>query len=127
MDVRPSLDGAPLDLEARDDVMAFCAAEAETVLRRHDDAVIERVPEGLIAVFGARETHEDQGLRAVRAATALQRRLAEVARDVGVQLELRVGVTAGTALVTAPDGLPSGEVVAAATQVARTAAPASWP
>ena len=71
VDVRPSLDGAPLDLEARDDVMAFCAREAETILLRHGDPVIERVPEGLIAVFGARETHEDEGLRAVRAATAL--------------------------------------------------------
>ena len=55
--------------------MRCCADEAETVLRRHGDPVVERLPDGLVAVFGTRASHEDEGVRAVRAATALQRRL----------------------------------------------------
>ena len=51
------------------------------MLRRHGDPVVERLPDGLVAVFGSRASHEDDGLRAVRAATALQRRLIEFERE----------------------------------------------
>src|SRR6185503_13793719 len=93
-----------LDPEVLDDVMRRGADEAATVLRRHGEPVIERLPDGLVAVFGTRASHEDDGLRAVRAARALERRLAELQREhEGVPVEVGLGVSAGTALVTAPD------------------------
>ena len=119
-DVRCAEGGPPLDPEVLEDVMRRCADEAETVLRRHGDPVVGRLPDGLVAVFGTRASHEDDGLRAVRAATALQRRIGQLA-DETVPLDVRVGVTAGTALVTSHDALPAGEVVGAASRLARAA------
>jgi DNA-binding SARP family transcriptional activator len=107
------------DVEVQDGMLALAGDELAHVLARHGDPVIEPVPEGLIAVFGATRTHEDDCLRAVRAATALQRR----ATALGLPLDVRAAVTAGTVLVTARGGLPSGGPVAAAARAARGARP----
>ncbi len=119
-DVRCAESVGPLDPEVLEEVMRCCSDEAETVLRRHGDPVVERLPDGLVAVYGTRASHEDDGLRAVRAATALQRRLGELQWET-VPLDVRLGVTAGTALVTGHDGLPAGDVVGAASRLAREA------
>jgi DNA-binding SARP family transcriptional activator len=119
-DVRCAESVGPLDPEVLEEVMRCCSDEAATVLRRHGDPVVERLPDGLVAVYGTRASHEDDGLRAVRAATALQRRLGELQRE-AVPLDVRLGVTAGTALVTGHDALPSGDVVGAASRLAREA------
>ena len=119
-DVRCAESVGPLDPEVLEEVMRCCSDEAETVLRRHGDPVVERLPDGLVAVFGTRASHEDDGVRAVRAATALQRRLGELQWE-AVPLDVRLGVTAGTALVTGHDTLPSGDVVGAASRLAREA------
>jgi DNA-binding SARP family transcriptional activator/tetratricopeptide (TPR) repeat protein len=119
-DVRCAEDVGTLDPEVLEEVMRCCSDEAETVLRRHGDPVVGRLPEGLVAVYGTRASHEDDGLRAIRAATALQRRLGELQRE-AVPLDVRLGVTAGIALVTGHDALPSGDVVGAASRLAREA------
>ncbi len=112
--------GGTLDPEVLEEVMRCCSDEAEATLRRHGDPVVERLPDGLVAVFGTRASYEDDGLRAVRAATALQRRIGELQWE-AVPLDVRLGVTAGIALVTGPDALPSGDVVGAASRLAREA------
>ena len=119
-DVRCAESVGTVDPEVLEEVMRCCSDEAATVLRRHGDPVVERLPDGLVAVFGMRASHEDDGLRAVRAATALQRRLGELESE-AVPLDVRLGVAAGTALVTSPDALPSGDVVGAASRLAREA------
>jgi DNA-binding SARP family transcriptional activator len=119
-DVRCAESVGTLDPEVLEEVMSCCSEEAETVLRRHGDPVVERLPDGLVAVFGTRASHEDDGLRAVRAATALQRRLGELQWE-AVPLDVRLGVSSGIALVTGHDALPSGDVVGAASRLAREA------
>ncbi|HVD59176.1 MAG TPA: BTAD domain-containing putative transcriptional regulator, partial [Thermoleophilaceae bacterium] len=119
-DVRCADGVGPIDPEVLEDVMRCCTDAAATVLRRHGDPVVERVPDGLVAVFGTRASHEDDGLRAVRAATALQRRLCQLDGET-MPLDVRLGVTAGTALVTGHDALPAGDVVGAASRLAREA------
>ena len=119
-DVRCAESVGTLDPEVLEEVMRCCSDEAATVLRRHGDPVVQRLPDGLVAVFGTRASHEDDGLRAVRAATALQRRLGELEWE-AVPLDVRLGVTAGTALVTRHGTLPSGDVVGAASRLAREA------
>jgi DNA-binding SARP family transcriptional activator len=119
-DVRCAESVGTLDPEVLEEVMRCCGDEAETVLRRHGDPVVERLPDGLVAVFGTRASHEDDVLRAVRAATALQRRVGELQWE-SVPLDVRLGVTAGIALVTNNDALPSGDVVGAASRLAREA------
>jgi hypothetical protein len=120
-DVAAGLEPAATRLAtAPESVLRCCAEEAATMLRRHGDPVVERLPDGLVAVYGTRASHEDDGLRAVRAATALHRRLGELHWE-SVPLDVRLGVTAGTALVTGHDTLPSGDVVGAASRLAREA------
>jgi DNA-binding SARP family transcriptional activator/tetratricopeptide (TPR) repeat protein len=119
-DVRCADGVGPIDPEVLEDVMRCCTDAAASVLRRHGDPVVERVPDGLVAVFGTRASHEDDGLRAVRAATALQRRLCQLDGET-TPLDVRLGVTAGTALVTGHDALPAGDVVGAASRLAREA------
>ena len=92
----------PLDPEVLEEVMRCCSDEAATVLRRHGDPVVERLPDGLVAVFGI--AGEPRGRRAARgpgrhrAPAAAGRARARGA----CALDVRLGVTAGTALVTEP-------------------------
>ena len=129
-DVRATERGAPLDPEVLHDVMERCHAAMEAVAHRHGGPARELRGYGMIAAFGAPVAHEDDALRAAHAALALRERLAEIAtalaRDRGIELDARGGVTAGTALIAdrpRPGVLPLGDVVEAAARLARDAAP----
>ena len=121
---------APLDPEVLHEVMERCHAAMEAVAHRHGGPARELRGYGMIAAFGAPVAHEDDALRAAHAALALRERLAEIAtalaRDRGIDLDARAGVTAGTALIadsSPPGRLPLGDVVEAAARLARDAAP----
>ena len=129
-DVRATERGAPLDPEVLREVMERCHAAMEAVAHQHGGPVRELRGNGMIAAFGAPVAHEDDALRAAHAALALRERLAEIAaalaRDRGIELDARAGVTAGTALIadtSRPGRLPLGDVVEAAAPLARDAAP----
>jgi len=129
-DVRATARGTPLDPEVLHDVMERCHAAMDAVAHRHGGPVREMRGSGMIAAFGAPVAHEDDALRAVRAALALRGRLTVIASALaserGIALDARAGVTAGTALIadaSQPGRLPLGDVVEAAAQVARDAAP----
>src|SRR5438045_9559685 len=59
-----------------------------------------------MAVFGIPELHEDDALRAVRAATELRQALAERNQDLERDLDVRIGIRVGsnTGEVVAGDG-----------------------
>ena len=129
-DVRATERAAPLDPEVLGEVMERCHAAMEAVAHQHGGPVRELRGSSMIAAFGAPIAHEDDALRAAHAALALQERLAEIAaslaRDRGIELDARIGVTAGTALIadsSRPGRLPLGDVVDAAARLARDAAP----
>jgi class 3 adenylate cyclase/tetratricopeptide (TPR) repeat protein len=129
-DVRATERGTPLDPEVLGEVMEHCHAAMEAVAHQHGAPVRELRGYGMIAAFGAPIAHEDDALRAAHAALALRERLAEIAttlaRDRGIELDARAGVTAGTALIadsSRPGRLPLGDVVEAAARLARDASP----
>ena len=78
-----------------------------------------------MAVFGAPVAHEDDPERAVRAALSIRDKLAEQG-----ELEVRIGITTGEALVAlgarpeAGEGMASGDVVNTAARLQSAAAPA---
>jgi class 3 adenylate cyclase/tetratricopeptide (TPR) repeat protein len=80
-------------------------------LERHGGTVEKFIGDAVMALFGAPTAHEDDPERAVRAALAIR----EFA--LGDDLELRVGITTGEALVSldarpdAGEGMASGDVV----------------
>ena len=122
--------GERLDPEAVRGVMARFFREMQGVLERHGGTVEKFIGDAVMAVFGVPVLHEDDALRAVRAAIemrdALARLNADLQSSVGVSLETRTGintgeVVAGTAL--ADDHLVIGDAVNVAARLQQAAAP----
>jgi predicted ATPase/class 3 adenylate cyclase len=76
---------------------------AQQVLQGHGGSVGHRRGDGFMTVFGLPDLHDDDALRAVRAAAQFQQELAPLRAEVEEQfsfpLKVRVGVNTGTALV----------------------------
>jgi DNA-binding SARP family transcriptional activator/tetratricopeptide (TPR) repeat protein len=85
--------------------------EARVTIERHGGSVETRTGDELLGVFGIPAAHEDDALRAVRAAAELR----EAVPD------LRIGIDTGAVL--AGHGFVSGEVVARAKRLQRDATP----
>ncbi len=82
-----------------DGVMGEIRTAAAEVVRRHDGALHPAGEEELVLLFGIPTTHEDDCIRAVRAALELHRRVRLMSealeRDVGRTLRLHTGVDVG--------------------------------
>ncbi len=98
--------GERLDPETLRQVMSRWFERMSEVLERHGGTVEKFIGDAVMAVFGIPDLHEDDGLRAVRAATELRAALArlneELERELGVHIGIRVGVNTGE--VVAGDG-----------------------
>jgi class 3 adenylate cyclase/DNA-binding SARP family transcriptional activator len=104
-DVRGStLAGEPLDPESRREPLDRCFQEMRALLERHGGTVELVVGDAIVAVFGMPLVHEDDALRAVRA--AFEMRDALTALNDHLETELRVRLTMRI-------GVNTGEVVAA--------------
>jgi class 3 adenylate cyclase len=91
--------GEQLDPESMRRVMLRYFDEMRTVLERHGGTVEKFIGDAVMAVFGVPVVHEDDALRAVRAAeemrAALRRLNDELERSWGVRLEERIGINTG--------------------------------
>ena len=91
--------GERLDSEALREIMARYFEEMQRVLERHGGTVEKFIGDAVMAVFGLPKLHEDDALRAVRAAfdmkTSLAKLNGELERRWGVQLANRTGVNTG--------------------------------
>jgi class 3 adenylate cyclase/tetratricopeptide (TPR) repeat protein len=85
------------------------------------------VGDELVALFGAPLAHEDDAERAVRAALRMHGTLAALAPDLGIRVEMRVGVNTGEVLVgsmrAGGDATAMGDVVNTAQRLQKLAAP----
>jgi class 3 adenylate cyclase/tetratricopeptide (TPR) repeat protein len=93
-------------------------------LERYGGTVEKFIGDAVMAVFGAPVAHEDDPERAVRAAFAIRDAIAEEA-----ELEVRIGINTGEALVTldarpgAGEGMVAGDVVNTAARLQAAAPP----
>ena len=98
--------GEQLDPESLRRVMSRFFQQMSGVLERHGGTVEKFIGDAVMAVFGIPELHEDDALRAVRAATELRQALSnlneELEQDLAVHIGIRVGVNTGE--VVAGDG-----------------------
>ncbi len=122
--------GARLDPEAYRSVQTSWFAEAEAALSRHGGTVEKFIGDAVMAVFGIPEAHEDDALRAVRAAVELRERIARLGDAlegrVGARPVLRTGITTGEVVTTGSashDRLVTGDAVATAKRLEEAAAP----
>ena len=100
-----------------EDVRAILAPyhdRLRTELERHGGTVEKFIGDAVVGVFGAPVAHEDDPERAVRAALAIQEAIAEL-NEAGprLELEVRIGVHTGEALVTVGARPELGEAMVA--------------
>src|SRR2546429_794220 len=101
--------GERLDPESLRRVMSRYFNEMRAALEAHGGTVEKFIGDAVMAVFGVPRLHEDDALRAVRAANEMRERLAalndELRRTYGVELEMRVGINTGQ-VVAGQGGAP---------------------
>src|ERR687887_159498 len=98
--------GEALDSESLREIMNRYFAEMRQVLEEHGGRVEKYIGDAVMAVFGLPKLHEDDALRAVRAAhgmkQALERLNDELERIWGVRLQNRTGVNTGEVVAGDP-------------------------
>jgi class 3 adenylate cyclase/tetratricopeptide (TPR) repeat protein len=122
--------GERLDPEALRQVMARYFDETRAVLEHHGGTVEKFIGDAVMAVFGIPSVHEDDALRAVRAAAEMRDSLAglnaELEQERGVQLEVRTGVNTGEVVVGDPfqrQSFATGDAVNVAARLEQAAKP----
>jgi class 3 adenylate cyclase/tetratricopeptide (TPR) repeat protein len=122
--------GERLDPEALRDLHTRYFAAMRRPLERHGGTVEKYIGDAVMAVFGIPVLHEDDALRAVRAAVEMRDAMAELNRelehDLGVGMELRIGINTGE--VAGIDGVTdhgfvSGDAVNTAARLQSAAPP----
>ena len=118
--------GERLDPEAMRALLARYFAAMREVLERHGGTVEKFIGDAVMAVFGVPTLHEDDALRAVRAAADMRERLATLnAASLGTSLQMRIGVNTGEIVAGSDAGelLVTGDAVNVAARLEQAAAP----
>jgi class 3 adenylate cyclase/tetratricopeptide (TPR) repeat protein len=122
--------GERLDPEAMRRVMERYFEEMRTVLERHGGTVEKFIGDAIMAAFGIPAAHEDDALRAVRAAAEMREHLAalndELERERGVTLSIRTGINTGEVVAGAPESgqfYATGDAVNVAARLEQGAEP----
>jgi class 3 adenylate cyclase/tetratricopeptide (TPR) repeat protein len=117
--------GERLDPEALRRVLSRYYEAARGALERHGGMVEKFVGDAVMAVFGVPVLHEDDALRAVRAAAALLERTGRVnddlEREYGTRLTLRIGVNTGDVITGTEERLAVGDAVNVAARLEQSA------
>jgi class 3 adenylate cyclase len=107
--------GEQLDPEALRRVMSRYFEAARAAVERHGGTVEKFIGDAVMAVFGIPTLHEDDALRAVRAAAELRGSLGalneQLERESGVTLELRIGLNTGEVVAGRGESLVTGDAV----------------
>jgi class 3 adenylate cyclase len=121
--------GETLDPEALREMMSRYFEEMKRTVERHGGTVAKFMGDAVLGVFGVPELHEDDALRAVRAATemrdALPRLNEELGGTWGVTIAARTGVNTGEVMVGDPargESLLIGDAINLAARLEQTAA-----
>jgi class 3 adenylate cyclase len=122
--------GERLDPEALRRVLGRYFDEMELVIRSHGGTVEKFIGDAVMPVFGIPRLHEDDPVRAVRAAAGMRDALVvlntELEHDYGVGIRIRIGVNTGEVVAGDPSSgqrLVTGDTVNVAARLEQAAAP----
>ncbi|HEY2372511.1 MAG TPA: adenylate/guanylate cyclase domain-containing protein [Gaiellaceae bacterium] len=119
--------GERLDPEAVHKVMGRYFGIAQNIIERHGGTVEKFVGDAVMAAFGVPVLHEDDALRAARAAIELRDAMAslneELAESYDTHVALRIGVNTGEVVTTGDDPLATGDAVNVAARLEQSAGP----
>ena len=109
--------GEGLDPEALRALQLRYFEQARAALERHGGTVEKFIGDAVMAVFGIPTLHEDDALRALRAAVEVR----EAVSTLGLQA--RIGVNTGEVVAGAGDALVTGDAVNVAARLEQAAEP----
>src|SRR5262245_39563357 len=122
--------GERIDPETLRSVMLRYFDEMRAAIERHGGTVEKFIGDAVMAVFGVPVVHEDDALRAVRAADEMRGALTRLNQDLearhGVRLEMRIGINTGEVVVgdpTAQHLIATGDAVNVAARLQQAAQP----
>jgi class 3 adenylate cyclase/tetratricopeptide (TPR) repeat protein len=122
--------GERLDPEALRRVMGRYFDEMSAVIERHGGTVEKFIGDAVMAVFGIPRLHEDDAVRAARAAGGMREALEalnlELEREHGVGIAARIGVNTGEVVAGDPSAgqrLVTGDAVNVAARLEQAASP----
>src|SRR5213079_2741024 len=109
--------GESIDPEALRARLGRYFEEMKAIVERHGGTVEKFIGDAVMAVFGVPQVHEDDALRAVRAAVEMREALPEL----GVQA--RIGVDTGEVVTGTEERLATGDTVNVAARLEQAASP----
>ena len=119
--------GESLDPEQMRALMGRYFAEMRTVIERHGGSVEKYIGDAIMAVFGIPAVHEDDAVRAIRAAAEMRSALESLNRqrvaDLDEPLAIRTGLATGEVVTGEGDTLVTGDAVNIAARLEQIAAP----
>jgi class 3 adenylate cyclase/tetratricopeptide (TPR) repeat protein len=122
--------GERVDAESVQEMMLSYFHEMRGALEGHGGTVEKFIGDAVVAVFGVPESHEDDALRACRAAVEMQARLTslneQLERRFGTRIALRIGINTGEVVAGDPSSretFVSGDSVNVAARLEQAAGP----
>jgi class 3 adenylate cyclase/tetratricopeptide (TPR) repeat protein len=119
--------GERLDPESLRGVMTRWYEAMRTVLERHGGTVEKFAGDAVMAVFGIPAAHEDDALRAARAAIEMRDAMAtlntQLERDYAVRIDSRTGINTGEVVAGSGETLVTGDAVNVAARLEKLAEP----
>jgi len=119
-----------LDAESVRRVMSLYFDEMRRVIGRHGGLVEKFIGDAIMAVFGVPELHEDDALRAVRAAAQMRDALSDLNKQLragwGIAIASRIGVNTGEVVTgesPLDQRLATGDAINVAARLEQSAAP----
>ena len=113
-----------LDPETMRTIMARFFVALRSPIERHGGTVEKYIGDAVMAVFGVPAVHEDDALRACRAAVEMRDGLArlneELERELGITIAMRIGISSGEVVAGDPQHaqtLVTGDPVVAAARL----------
>jgi len=107
--------GESLDPEALRELLSRYFDRMKSIVERHEGTVEKFIGDAVMAVFGVPTAHEDDALRAVRAAAEMRDALPEL----GIQA--RIGLNTGTVVTGTAERLATGDAVNVAARLEQAA------
>jgi class 3 adenylate cyclase/tetratricopeptide (TPR) repeat protein len=118
--------GERVDPEAVQELLRLYFGEMRAALERHGGVVEKFIGDAVVGVFGVPVAHEDDALRACRAALEMQARLAtlnpELEQRFGTRVEVRIGVNSGE-VVGSRETFVTGDAANVAARLEQAAGP----
>jgi class 3 adenylate cyclase/tetratricopeptide (TPR) repeat protein len=107
--------GESTDPEALRTLLGRYFDEMKAIVERHGGAVEKFIGDAVMAVFGVPQVHEDDALRAVRAAVEMRQALPQIG------IRGRIGVNTGEVVVGTAERLATGDAVNVAARLEQAA------